>query len=68
MSGQFAHFALEAEDGDGQTNQSCDSQTQDHRLGVVKAAEGTITDSYWSFKTTIITVCFFLLTWTRTPS
>lgn len=44
MLGKSAHFALEAEDGDGETNQSCDSQTQDHRLGVVKAAEGTIID------------------------
>lgn len=32
-----SHPALEAEDGDRKTNQRCDSQTQQHWLGVVKA-------------------------------
>lgn len=32
-----AHFALEAEDGDRKTHHGCDSQTQNHGFGVVKA-------------------------------
>lgn len=32
-----SHLALEAEDGDRKTHQSCDSQTQNHWFGVVKA-------------------------------
>lgn len=34
------HLALEAEDGDRETHQSCDAQAQQHGLGVVKAAGG----------------------------
>lgn len=36
-----SHLALEAEDGDRKTHQSCDSQAQHHRLGVVKAGGST---------------------------
>lgn len=36
-----SHLALEAEDGDGQTHQSRDSQTQQHRFGVVEAVGST---------------------------
>lgn len=63
------HLALEAEDGDRQTHQSGDSQTQNHWLGVVEAGgrEGITCYRCWRRRGHVL-VSHRVFTWTRIPS
>lgn len=44
-----SHLALEAEDGDRKTHHGCDSQTQNHWFGVVKAGEREGSQIHWLY-------------------